>query len=62
MSLDVTVRRGRQLVAQGHGRLEQLPKKASANAVGTRKDTSGARLLTHVDFRGKTTVLTLAES
>ena len=58
--LDVTVLRGRQVVAQGHGRLEDVQKKAAANAVGTRRDTSGARLLTRVDFRGKATVLTLS--
>ncbi len=60
--LDVTVRRGDQVMAQGRGRLEQLPSKSAANAVGTRRDDSGARILTHVDFKGKTTILTLAQS
>ena len=58
--LDVTVRRGRQVMAQGHGRLEDAQKKSPANAVGTRRDTSGARVLTRVDFRGKTSILTLS--
>jgi hypothetical protein len=60
--LDVTVRRGRQVVAQGRGKLEEAKTKSEANAVGTRRDPSGARVLTHVDFRGKTAILTLAES
>jgi hypothetical protein len=58
--VDVTVRRGHQVVAQGHGRLEEAQQKSSANAVGTRRDTSGARVLTHVDFRGTATVLKLS--
>jgi hypothetical protein len=60
--VDVTVLRGSQVVAQGRGRLEQLQKKSPANAVGTRRDDSGARTLTHVDFGGKTTILMLAQS
>ncbi len=61
-SLEVTVRRGQKVVAQGRGKLDEVKIKSEANAVGTRRDADGARVLTHVDFRGKTTILTLAQS
>ncbi len=60
--VDVTVRSGHKVVAQGRGKLEEVKTKSEANAVGTRRDTDGTRLLTHVDFRGRTTILTLAQS
>lgn len=61
-SVDVTILRGRRVVAEGKGRIEQQPAKAQRNAVVARPQESGPRLLTKVQFGGKDTVLVLAES
>jgi len=60
--LDVTILRGRQVVAEGKGHLEQLKAKSPNNAVVARPQESGPRQLTKIQFGGKTTVLVLAES
>ena len=61
-NLDVTVLRGRQVVAEGRGRLEQAKAKAPNNAVVALPQESGPRLLTRIQFGGKDTVLILTQS
>jgi len=58
----VTVLRGHQVVAEGKGRIEQEKTKAVYDAVVARPQDSGPRLLSRIQFGGKSMVLVLAQS
>ena len=60
--LDVTILRGKEVMAKGRGRIQEEPTKSDYNAVGTDREESGSRVLTQVFFRGKSTVLVLEQS
>jgi len=60
--VDVKILRGREVLAEGKGRIEQLGAKSPYNAVVARPQESGLRELSKIQFGGKTTVLVLAES
>ena len=57
----VVILSGRKVIAEGRGRLAQEQTKSPHNGVTTRRQGSGAPLLSRILFRGKTTVLVLAE-
>ena len=58
----VTILRGHQVVAEGKGRIEQEKAKVPSNAVVARPQDSGPRLLSKIQFGGKSMVLVLAQS
>jgi hypothetical protein len=58
----VTILRGHQVVAEGKGHIEQLKAKAPNDAVVARPQDSGPRLLSKIEFGGKSMVLVLAQS
>jgi hypothetical protein len=60
--LKVLVLRGSRVVAEGQGRFEEREARASNDAVVSRRDGSGAYVLSAVQFAKKNTVLVLAGS
>ncbi len=61
-NVDVTFMKGHQLMAEGHGRLETSKIKYRDDAVVTRKDASGAPVLTEIELGGRKLDLVLQHS
>ncbi len=61
-NVQVTLSKGRQVVATGKGRLETSKIKFRDDAVVLRRDGSGASVLTEIDIHGSTTALILEHS
>jgi hypothetical protein len=58
----VTILRGHAVVAEGKGRIEEQKAKSPSDAVVARPQDSGPRLLSKIQFGGKSMVLVLAQS